>query len=275
MGFFDSLMQNPRGSGIYGDNGPSNLSNELGTFMSVRKKQREDDENQGYRQANFQADLSNRMNRMNSIYGDNPMSPGMGKPGGPTGLVTGLNNPQMQTEYKENPGTINPLQRETLNLKKEDLANDREKIRATTALAKTRLGLSSDRLDLDTEKNQNIYDTKQADLQRKKDEADARLKLSEGQLKQKTNDAATQIQWHKDKMAADEARHQLEMAQKDAQLSSLQRYRDQQIEAQRRRGDLSEESTTTAERDDQGNVTKSTTKKGGSKTSDEDPFGIR
>ena len=271
MGFFDSLMENPSGSGIYGNTGPRNMSNDIGLALSARKKMREDDENEGYRKANFMSDLSTRQNRMNSIYGTNPMASGNTPP-----ISTGLANPTggMNTVFKEDADRITPQQREAFSIKREDLANDRAKIGATNALARTRLGLDRDKYDLDVQKNENIYNTKQADLTRKHSEATARLALAEKALTEKKDDAGAQLEFHKSKAAADEARHQLEMSQKDAQLESLNKFRNDTLEEQRKKREGGQQSVTEAERDEQGNVTKTKTTKGAA-FDPNDPFGIR
>jgi hypothetical protein len=270
MGFFDSLMQNPTGSGIYGNTGPRNMSNDIGLALSARKKVQDEEENRGYRQANFAADLSNRQNRMNAIYGTNPMASG-----GP-GSVTGITNPigGLNSIFKEDPDRITPQQREAFSIKREDLANDREKIKATTALAGSRLGLDREKYDLDVQKNANIYETKNADLQRKHDEAQARLAQADKALTQRKNDADAQLNWHKAKAEADDARHKLEIAQRDRQIDDLSKYRDASLAEKAKSREQGAESTTTAERDSEGNVVKTKTKKG-SEFNANDPFGIR
>lgn len=272
MGFFDSLAANPTGSGIYGNTGAK--SPDFGTALSIDEEMRRRNKNDMMQNANFMSNLQVRQNRMNSIYGTNPMAPGMGQPGGPTGMVTGLNNPQMQTVFKEDPDRITPIQRERLNISREDLANDRAKIGVTSRLGEERLKDADAKHDLDVKKNQNIFDTKQADLQRKHDEAQQKLELAQRQFEQRSGDANAKNDFLKAKMEADAARHQLESAQKDRTLEETKRLHDAQIAKMQEQSDQAGNTEQTTELNPEGTKRTVSTKRG-SGGSKNDPAGIR
>jgi hypothetical protein len=253
MGFFDRLQSNPGGSSIYGNPGPADL--DYTTPLSVDQRLRERDMNDYMKKANFMSDLSLRQNRLRQVYGGENQNPSAG----------------MNTVFKDN--SIPPLQMAKLKDEQTKTGIAGRKADTAAALGEEKINLGQEKQDLDTKKNQNIYDTKQADLQRKHDEAQAKLGLAEKALQNKQNDAKTLSDYHDAQMKAAAARHDLEMSQKDKQhqasLDEMKRLHDAQIANMKGNQNVTTEEDTNAEGTKR---TKKTTK--GSQNQDNDPLGI-
>jgi hypothetical protein len=264
MGFFDSLAANPGGSGVYGGVNPSNYS--TGDALLYKKQRDQMDMENEQKMANFNSNLQLKQERLRRLYADPNM--GYGTPGNPSG--------QPNVVFKDNHPDITPLQTATLDVQKERFADERKDKDFAQNQAQQRTNLAGQNLELEKKKNQQIYDTKQADLQRKADEAAARESLARDQMKGKENDFQA-LQRHRDAaLESTNAKHALDLSTKDRQhqedLAELKRKHDAEIEALKARGSSVTETEVTPE----GNK-KKVTKKSGSDNSgkDNDPLGIR
>lgn len=138
----------------------------------------------------------------------------------------GQDTSRMNTVF--NPG-MTPYQSGELALGKEKL--DESKSSGDEAQA-----LKDKQFDLETKKNQQIYQTKMDDMQRKADEADKKLALAQSDMERKKGDATALQAFHEAQIAATNARHDLDLAQKDKELKESQRLHDEQIK--KMQGDL-------------------------------------
>lgn len=216
-------------------------------------------------------DLAIRQERQRALF--DPRNPGT--PGTTNNLVsTGINNANtnMNTVLKED---MSPQEKANLQLKKNDQSLEARKIAQTGKLGEERLGINKAQEQLNESKNTNIHEQKQADLQRKVDEADKKLKLSYDQLQQKTDSAEAHAQFNRDQMEATSARHELERAQKDREIQDLKDLHAAQIghlnqQVEDLRNPKSTEKTTEIENDKNGVPIKKTEKttKGDSKAFD-------
>jgi hypothetical protein len=268
MGFFDSLAANPGGSGIYGSTGAKEPDFGVAMNIDAEMRRRKLNDIAGKQKLDF--DMQVKQNRLNSIYGDNP--------------VASANNFQMAQNNQGrggvplslDPDRITPFQREGLDLKREDLANDRSKIALTSRMGQERTDLGEEKHKLDVEKNKNIFETKQSDMQRKHDEAQDRLKLAQDALEQKGNNANTQAELHRAQIDASNARHELDLHRRDSQLEETKRLHDAQIAAMQEKLDQAANTSQTAElaTTPEGNTRRTiNTKKGSKKPGDS--LGIR
>lgn len=97
---------------------------------------------------------------------------------------------------------------------------------ANFALQEISRQLQAQRLQLDIQKNEQIYTVELAKLQQQIQAADDRLKLAYDQLTFKAGDANAQLQFKQAQLDALNARHAADLAQRDAQLANLAAHRD-------------------------------------------------
>lgn len=122
------------------------------------------------------------------------------------------------------------LEREKLNLNKDESALDRKLKEDTLGINRDKLALDKDALELDKKKNDQIYETKIKDLERKANEAAQKADLAERNLQQRTNSAEALNAHREAQIAAATARHELEIAQRDRTLAENTRMNDARIQ---------------------------------------------
>lgn len=125
---------------------------------------------------------------------------------------------------------VPPAQRIGFELDKQRLGLEAGRQKETSELNRAKFGLDTKQYELDKEKNTNIYNTKQQEIERKVNESELRLKLAYDQLSAKNNSAEATAAYHKAQIEAANARHELSIAQRDRQLEESQRLHDAQIE---------------------------------------------
>jgi hypothetical protein len=111
------------------------------------------------------------------------------------------------------------------------------------------------------QKSDQINATKQADMQRKTDEANQRIALAEKALNDKNANAEAQLKAHQEMAAAVEERHKLEIAQRDAAFQEAKKQHQAQIDELNNRLKQSGRTKTTVQ---QGGETRTTTTEKGS-----------
>lgn len=169
---------------------------------------------------------------------------------------------QPNVQFKDNNPDITPLQQADLGIRQtgEDVKN--QELKNTLGNTAFNQNLETKKLDLETLKNKQIYDTKQQDLQRKVDDSNQKLSLATQKLQQNQNDAATRNTYHQAQLDALNAKHDLDMSAKQRQMDETQRMHDAQIADLKGKADRAAGSTTTTETSDYdaaGNPTKKTT----------------
>lgn len=118
-------------------------------------------------------------------------------------------------------GQITPIDQAKLSIAREQAQG--------TPLDRAEFGLKQKQYELDKTKNDQIYGTKQADMQRKADEAEANLKLAYNKLQLDQGNAANVAAYHDAQMNATNARMALMGQQHAADLAEQKRLHDAQI----------------------------------------------
>lgn len=140
-----------------------------------------------------------------------------------SGLMTTL-RPQ-NTVYQPSPsemGAISPLDQAKLDLEK-------RKIDTVGGLDRAEFELKTKEYELDRLKNEQIYGTKNADMERKTADSEARLKLAYDKLQQDAGNAQNIAEYRDAQMRATQARMELMQQQHDAALTETKRMHDAQI----------------------------------------------
>ena len=144
------------------------------------------------------------------------------------------------------------------NLRREVLGRSNRLEDERFILDKRRANREDDRLDLDSLKNKQIYETKFADMERKSAEADRRFENAERALRGRENDAVARDQLARSKEAADEARYQLNLTRKDREIEETARMNNARIAELESRLEAVTQSDV-SEFDEAGNPTRRTT----------------
>ena len=242
-----NLAANPSGSGIYGQPNPMTDDNALGIVNQLKDREMKD----FMAKANFMSDLSLKQDRMKRIYDvqDQLQQQAMPQSGQPN-IVMGK-DPNAMTGYEK--GELG-VRQQGLNLESQRLAQ-------TGKLGQEALDVKSAQEKLNQQKSDQANAAKQADMERKINEANQKIELAQQALQQKTANAEAQLQAHKDLAAAMEERHKLELAQKDAQFQKISDQHQQTIDALQERLKQQGRTKTTVE---QGGETRTTTTERGS-----------
>lgn len=184
------------------------------------------------------------------------------------GRIRNVMDPNQPQNVVFDPG-MTEFQKANLSLDKQKLAIgtdlEKQKIDQSGKLGAERLGLQEGALKLNQLKNEQIYETKIADMERKSNEAAARLALAQQQLQGRENDAISRDQLARARIDAQIAKHELDLARKDREIENSTALANARIkalqDAAEAAGYVTEETDLTT--DDEGNQ-KSTkvTKKG-------------
>lgn len=169
---------------------------------------------------------------------------------------------QPNVQFQDNHPDITAAQGQELGIRKS--AQDTQNMQLKNTLANTAFNqdIEKKKLDLETLKNKQIYDTKQQDMQRKITESDNKLAEADARLKQNSTNADNIKAYHDAQIASQNARHEADMAAKQNQMDEAQRMHDAQIADLKRKADQAAGSTVSTEvsqYDIAGNPTKKTT----------------
>lgn len=260
MSFMDSLASNPSNSGIYGQ--PNNEPTDYGGILSVVNQLKDREMRDFKDKSTFMSDLSMKQDRMKRIYDmqDQQQQEGSvrsGRPGDTANNVVMGADPNAMTGYQK--GELGVRQQ----------ANDLEsqKINQTGRLGEQTLGIKQQQEELNKTKNEQINATKQADMERKINEANAKIEQAKAALAAKTQAGKDTIQAHKDLAAAVEERHKIEMDEKQRQFDITSKQHADQIKALQDKLDQAANTSTTTEQNPEGTKKVVTTKRGaGAKT---------
>lgn len=234
------------------DTGPINPESVMPLIRAVRNRDLEDLQARGQ----IEGDLAIRQANLRRIYGLDPTPPALGAAFSATGLTPPA--PGISTQLKED---ISPLDKAKLGLEKSAQDIESSKVKQAGQLGSERLDIQQQQADINRQKSDQIHETKIADLQRRADEATQRMGMFYDKLQQNANDNAAHLNFLTSKSAADEARHQLELAQKDRQLQQQQDYNTARIADLNKK--YNDELTTIGyKRDEQGNLVQTTVRKG-------------
>lgn len=137
-------------------------------------------------------------------------------------------DPNMQQQEQPQNVVFQPsmtdFQRAQLGLQERQLGQaghlESRKLDQSERFGQEKLGIQGAAQELNELKNEQIYDTKLKEIQRKSEEAENRLKFAERQLQSNENNLMAQDQFKRAQMDAINARHSLDLAQKDSQFAA-------------------------------------------------------
>ena len=257
MGFLDNLKKqdamlstpiapNPQfmlgGSG--GDGGIGSMLSSITPFINNMRNRNLDD-------------LRSQLQITNQYEGPNIRDPRMRNMMDPNGAQNVILNSGM-TDF----------QKASLSLDRDKLNSgnsiDKEKLALAKSTGEDKLALQKGALELNELKNDQIYQTKIKDMERKAEEANAKLELAQQQLQGRENNTTATMAYRQAQLEAVNARHELDLAQRDAALEESKRLHDAQIADMKARLDAAGNTTQTTEVNDEGTKKTVTTKKGSS-----------
>lgn len=250
-------MNNPGGSGIYGQPGNQDSSGEaLDLLNKVKDREMRDFKDK----SQFMSDMSIKQDRMRRHF-----DPMLGQAPPSENNQMNAQNPQgMNVVLGRDPNAMTGYEKGQLGIRQQGVNLNRDRLASSNRLGEEKLGVEKDKQQLAEEKNTNIRDTKMADIERKTNEANSKLELAQKALEAKTKAGEDTLQAHKDLAAAVEERHKLEMQQKDTQFNETKKMHEAQIKKMEEDAKRAENTETTTEVDASGNKKTVTTKKGDS-----------
>ena len=172
-----------------------------------------------------------------------------------SGAMTTL-RPQ-NTVYQPSPqelGQITPIDRAKLSLAREQVQG--------TPLDRAEFGLKQKQYELDKVKNDQIYGTKAADMERKATEAEQRLKLAYDKLQLDQGNATNIAAYRDAQMAATNAKMELMAQQHAAELAETKKYHEATIADMKAKLDQASGSSSTTKVNADGTEKTVTTTKG-------------
>jgi hypothetical protein len=204
--FMQNLGNNPSGAGIY--NQPNQDSNQDPMDLVNRLKDRE--------MMDFKNKAAFLKQQEQESYDTNQVRQGklrsMFDPNG------AMNVQQPNVQMGQDPNAMTGYEKGELGIrqqgvaqKQQEIGQEGQKIAQAGKMGEERLGIQSAQEKLNQQKSDQINATKQADLERKTDEANQKLQLAQQALDAKTKAGEDALQQHKDLAAAVEERHRLEM----------------------------------------------------------------
>jgi len=170
--------------------------------------------------AQFMSDLSLRQNRLQRIYDNalNQNQSSQSSQGSQPNTVMGF-DPNQMTGY----------QKGELGIRQQQANTESQRQQQQGQLGQQALSIKSAQEQLNQQKSDQINAQKTADLQRKTDEANQKLALSQQALQDKTKSAEDHLQAQKDYQVAVEERHKLEMDSKQHQFDVTTEQHNRQI----------------------------------------------
>lgn len=247
MTFMDSLASNPS-SGVYGQPGQTSDSDVLGIVNRIKDREMQDFQDK----ARFTSDLSFR----NGIRERALFSPEQ-QQNKPMDVVEA--DPNKMTGYER--GELG-IRQQGLQQNQQQMGLDREKLAQQGKLGQEALDVRTAQEKLNQQKSDQIDAVKQAETERKINEANAKIDLAQQKIQQSADNAAAQIAAHKELQDAVEERHKIEIAQKDAQFQDSKKLHEAQIKAMQDRLDQAANSSTTTEVNADGTKKTVTTQRG-------------
>lgn len=186
----DSLASNPGGSGIYGQQPPSNGQDALNLVFQLRDRESRDFKDK----ANFMADLSLKQDRMRALFDPNKEQ----------------DKTQMNTVMAHDPNQMTGYEKAKIGIDQQGIGVDKAKLAQQGKLGQEALDIKDAQQQLNQQESDQINAGKQVDMQRKIDESTKKFELAQSELDRKTKAGEDTLQAHKDLAAAVEERHKLE-----------------------------------------------------------------
>lgn len=234
MAFADDVAANATGrSGLIFPNSSESITGVLNEIMPFVRQARSDRLTDYKDRALFNEEAPIRQEaarRAMNPFGRNPNDPITNIPTGIAPADPNINTRMgPETPVQEAIEPLNKLQQAQVGLQQADL-------KQRTAAEQERAAEANRQFGLNQLKNSQIYETKIADMQRKSDDAEGRLKVAQDRLSQNANDAASRNAYHQSQIDALKAKHDLDLAQKDKALDEQKRMNDARIKDLESRG---------------------------------------
>lgn len=213
MTFMDSLKTNPSGSsGVYGAISPSNDNDTLSIVDRLKDREMQDFKDK----AHFMSNLSLQQDRLRRLYDPSVGPKGAQTPEVQQNLDRGQGQEQnptqgMNVSQVRDPNQMTGYEKGELSIRQQGLGQEQQKINQAGKLGEERLGIQTAQEKLNQQKSDQANAAKQADLERKINEANQKIELAQQALQQKGDNAAATLEAHKTLAAAVEERHKLEM----------------------------------------------------------------
>lgn len=242
--FMQSLADNPSGSvGAYNNtpNKPIDYAGPLSIVNQLRDRELRDFEHK----ANFMSDLTMRQNRMQSLFDPNKQA-----------------KPEMNTVMAADPNQLTAYQKGELGIRQRANDIDSQRLDQSNMFGQQNMELKDRQQQLNETKNEQINTAKQAEMQRKIDDSNARIEMAQKALDSKNTNAEAQLQAHKDLAAAVEERHKLELLNKQNEFDVTSKQHQEQIDALKKQIEQNANTTATTELSPDGTKKTVTTTKG-------------
>ena len=247
----DRLSANPSNSGIFGQ--PSSQSTDYGGPLSIVNQLKNREMNDFKNKALFMSDLSLKQDRLRRLFDTQDQN-----------LLRPQNqDPRtMDTVMAADPNAMTGYQKADIGVRQQGNVLESQRLTQAGKMGQEALDIKSRQELLNQQKSDQINTIKQADMERKINDSNAKIEQAQRALEQRSSTASQQLKFRKDMSEAIEERHKLEMAMKEMQFGVTSKQHQDQIDAMQKRLDLAGESTTTTEINPEGTKRTSTTKRG-------------
>lgn len=179
----------------------------------------------------------------------------------------------MNVVMGQTPNEITPFQRAGLGIDQQRLGLEKEKLRQNTG--DERLALDQQKFGLEQQKNAQIYDTKIKDMEQKAEEATKKLELATKIANTRAGDADAQQALTRATIDATNARHALDIAQRDRTLEETKRQHDTANENVKKQLEANGMTIEEIQNSDGTSGIKIVRKGEAAKGANEDPLGLR
>lgn len=259
----DNLAANPGGSSIYGQPAQRTDGDTLSLVRQLKDREMQDFKDK----AGFMSDLSLKQERMRSILNPDVQRErqleqqfGQGSQGpSQQGMNTVMGkDPNQMTGYEQ--GQLGMKQKE-LGIQQQGLNLDSQKMTQQGKLGQEALDIKGQQEKLNQTKSEMQNSRLMADMQRKSDEANQRLQLSQQALEDRTKTAEERISLQKEAAIAAKAAFDANSAMKQAQFDATNKSHLDTIAQQQKTLDQNKHTKQT-KTDNQGNTITTTTDKG-------------
>jgi len=193
----DRLASNPSGSsgGIFGMPAPGNDSDTLSIVNRLKDREFEDYKNK----ARFDDERSLRQeSRMRQLFDPNKNTNSQPQVNNQAGIIPNILTPDQQVYQQQ-------------QLEQPKLDMESKKLDSQNRFGQQGLAIKDAQEKLNQTKNTQINEDRDADRERKVNEANQKIALAQKALTDQNTNSAAQLQAHKDMAAAIEERHKLEL----------------------------------------------------------------
>lgn len=228
MTFMDSLANNPASGGIYGQ--PTNPTD--GDVLNVVNQMKDREMRDFKDKANFMADLSLKQEKARAIFDPSKFGgPGSNQYGGPGGAAEAkAPNMNANTINAGDPNQMSGYEKGELGIKQQGVNLESQRLKQTGKLGQEALDIKTAQEKLNQQKSDQINANKQADMERKIEEANQRIELAQNALQSKNTNAEATLAAHKEMAAAVEERHKLEIANMQNRFDTTSKQHQQTID---------------------------------------------